>query len=86
VLGAIVKRYGCNATPFTSKGHNAYGSVIKVRRGSLDGLVQFIEFTGVARPHQTLQSVARNGACVVEIGNTRGGNPCRRPRTTSVGS
>jgi hypothetical protein len=53
--------------------------------GSLDGLVQLIEFAGVARPHQTVQAVARNGEYVVEIGNNGTGNPCRRRRATSVG-
>ena len=36
-------------------------------------MAQFIEFAGVARPHQTLHAVARNGEYVVEIGNTRDG-------------
>ena len=41
--------------------------------GGLDGLVQFLEFAGVARPHQPLQAVTRNGEYVVEIRNTRDG-------------
>ena len=34
----------------TFKGHNAYGSALLYVEGSLDRLVQFIEFVGVARP------------------------------------
>jgi len=48
------------------KGHNAYGSPqLPYVEDSLDGLVQLVEFAGVARPHQ-LQAVARNGEYVVD--------------------
>ena len=33
-------------------------------------MVQFLDFAGVARPHQALQALARNGEYVVEIRNT----------------
>jgi hypothetical protein len=63
----------------TFKGHNAYGYAITVRQRSLDGLVQFIEFAGVARPHQTFHLVARNVRSMLSSLATHGtGNPWRR--------
>ena len=38
--------------------------------GYLDRLVQFLDFAGIARPHQPLQAVARNGEYVVEVRHT----------------
>jgi len=63
--------YAIDAVPF---GHR----ILRVPpssyvEGYLDRLVQFLDFAGIACPHQPLQAVARNGEYVVEIRNTGDG-------------